>query len=160
MLEKNCFYQKEKMKKVILNKLFLLYMPLFTHLAVYGNDSILVDKIWTERQTIFVNEAQVDSILDDSVTEYYGIGCGYGRCEEIYFFSNHKFRKINVYGDTLLGKWKLEGELLTIKYDKKYRGYKRSNKFIIKYRKKDYPTIYMFKKNFFDCLIFCNYSDD
>ena len=143
-----------------MNELSLLFLLLFTNLAAYGNDSILVDKIWTERQTIFVNEVQVDSILDDSVTEYYGIGCGYGRCKKIYFYSNHQFRKIDVDGDTLLGKWNLEGELLTIKYDKKYRGHKRINKFIIKYRKKDYPTIYIFKKKIFDCLIYCNYSDD
>ncbi|MBR4729964.1 MAG: hypothetical protein IK075_06850 [Prevotella sp.] len=145
-----------------MNKVLIIYMLLFTNLAVYGNDSILVDKIWTERQTIFVNEAQIDSILDDSVTEYYGIGCGYGRCKKIYFFSDNQFRKIDVDGDTLHGKWKLEGELLTIRYNRKYRGHKRNNRFIIKYRKKNYPTIYMFifKKKLFDCLIFCNYSDE
>ena len=76
------------MKKVIMNNFLFMYLALFTNLAVYGNDSILVNKIWTERQTIFVNEAQVDSILDDSVTEYYGIGCGYGRCEKIYFLTS------------------------------------------------------------------------
>ena len=143
-----------------MNNFLFMYLALFTNLAVYGNDSILVNKIWTERQTIFVNEAQVDSILDDSVTEYYGIGCGYGRCEKIYFYSNHQFRKIDVEGDTLLGKWKLEGELLRIKYCKKYKGHKKNNKFIIKYREKDYPTIYMFKKKIFECLIYCNYNDN
>ena len=103
------------------------------------------------------NEVILVSILDDSVTEYNGIGCGYGRCKDIYFFSNHQFRKIDVDGDTLLGKWKLKGELLTIRFDRRYKGQKRNNKFIIKYREKDYPTIFMFTKKHFDCYIFCNY---
>ena len=141
-----------------MNKLLLLCLSVFTNLGVYGNDSILVDKVWTERQTIFINEAQLDSILDDSVTEYYGIGCGAGRCCELYFHSNHQFRKINVDGDTLLGKWKLEGGLLTIRYNRKYKGYKRNYKFIIKYREKDYPTLFLYTKKIFDCYVFCNYK--
>ena len=140
-----------------MNKMLLICMSFFTSIGVYGNDSILVDKVWTERQTIFVNVSQADSILDDSVTEYNGIGCGYGRCKDIYFFSNHQFRKIDVDGDTLFGKWKLKGELLTIRYDRRYKGQKRNNKFIVKYREKDYPTIFMFTKKYFDCYIFCNY---
>jgi len=59
-----------------MNKMLLICMSFFTSIGVYGNDSILVDKVWTERQTIFVNVSQADSILDDSVTEYNGIGCG------------------------------------------------------------------------------------
>ena len=121
------------MKMIIMNKLFLGSILLFTSLSIYGNDSILVNKVWTERQTIFINEEQVDSILDDSVTEYFGIGCGYGRCKELYFFGNHQFRKIDGNGDTLLGKWKFDGDLLTIRYNRKYRGYKRNHKFIVKY---------------------------
>lgn len=142
----------------IMNKLSLGSILLFTSLSIFGNDSILVNKVWTERQTIFINEEQVDSILDDSVTEYYGIGCGYGRCKELHFFSNHQFRKIEGNGDTLLGKWKLEGDILTIRYDRKYKGYKRNHKFIIKYRKKDYPTLFLFRRKIFDCYIFCNYK--
>ena len=69
-----------------MNKPILFYILLFTCLSVYGNDSIIINKVWTERQTIFLNKAQADSILDNSVTEYHGIGCGYGRCKEIYFF--------------------------------------------------------------------------
>ena len=146
------------MKKSIMNKFLLFCLPLFTSLGVYGNDSVFVDKTWTERQTIFINKAQLDSILEDSVIDYKGIGCGYGRCEEIYFFGNHQFRKINVYGDTLLGKWKFEGDLLTIKYDRKYKRYKRNYKFIVRYREKDYPTLFLFTKKIFDCYIFCNYE--
>ena len=44
-------------------------MSLFAYLGVYGDDSILVDRVWTERRTVFVNEAQQDSILADSITE-------------------------------------------------------------------------------------------
>ena len=141
-----------------MNKLLLFCLSLFTSIGVYANDSILVDKVWTERQTIFINEELVDSILEDSVTEYYGIGCGYGRCIELYFFSNHQFRKIDVYGDTLLGKWNLKDDVLTIRYDRKYRGYKRNYKFIIKYREKDFPTLFLFTRKIFDCYIFCNYD--
>jgi hypothetical protein len=147
------------MKMIIKNKMYLGSILLFTSLSIYGNDSVLVNKVWTERQTVFINEEQVDSILDDSVTEYYGIGCGYGRCKELYLFDNHQFRKIDVNGDTLLGKWKLKGDLLTIRYDRKYRGYKRIHKFIIKYREKDYPTLFLFKRKIFDCYIFCNYKN-
>ena len=116
------------------------------------------DKVWTERKTIFINKTKIDSILDKSVTDYYGIGCGYGRCREIHFFSNHQFKKIDVSGDTIYGKWKLEGELLTIRYDRRHKGHKRNYKYIIKYREKDYPTIFLFTKKFFDCQIFCNYK--
>ena len=56
-----------------MNKIVFLCMSLLTCLGLYGNDSILVDKVWTERQTIFVNESQVDSILADSIIEYNGI---------------------------------------------------------------------------------------
>lgn len=141
-----------------MNKLLLLYLSLFTSIGVYANDSILVDKVWTEKQTIFINEEQVDSILEDSVTKYYGIGCGNGRCIELYFFSNHQFRKIDVYGDTLLGKWNLKDDVLTIKYNRKYKGYKRNYKFIFKYREKDFPTLFLFTRKIFDCYIFCNYK--
>ena len=140
------------------NKLFIICMSLFTCLGVYGNDSTFVDKVWTERKTIFINKTKIDSILDKSVTDYYGIGCGYGRCREIHFFSNHQFKKIDVSGDTIYGKWELEGELLTIRYDRRHKGHKRNYKYIIKYREKDYPTIFLFTKKFFDCQIFCNYK--
>lgn len=143
-----------------MNKLLLFCISLFTYMGVYANDSILVNRVWTERQTIFINEAKLDSILEDSVTEYNGIGCGYGRCIEIYFFSNHLFRKVDVDGDTLLGKWKLEGNLLTIRYDRKYRYHKREYRFMIKYREKDYPTLFLFTRNIFDCYIFCNYNEE
>ncbi len=146
------------MKKIIKNNFFLLCLSFITSLNIYGNDSILVERVWTERQTIFVNKVQLDSILEDSMYDYNGIGCGYGRCEEIYFFRNYQFRKINVYGDTLLGKWKLEGDLLTIKYDRKYKRYKRKYKYIFKYREKDYPTLFLFTRKIIDCYIFCNYE--
>ena len=142
-----------------MKRLSLFCLSLFISLGVYANDSILVDRIWTERSTVFINESRLDSILDDTVTEYYGITCGYGRCQEIYFFSNHQFRKIAGNCDTLFGKWKLEGDLLTIRYNKKYRGYKRNYKFIIRYRKKDYPTLFLFTKRIFDCYIFCDYRE-
>lgn len=141
-----------------MNKVLLLCISLFFSMDIFANDSILVDKAWTERQTIFIDKTQLDSILDDNVTEYRGIGCGCGRCIELYFFSNHQFRKIDVYGDTLLGKWKLEGDLLKIRYNRKYNGYKRNYRFIIKYKKKDYPTLFLFTKKIFDCYIFCNYE--
>ena len=141
-----------------MNKFLFICIYLFSCLNVYSNDSLLMDRTWIERQTIFINEELLDSLLDASVTEYYGIGCGYGRCNELYFFSNHQFRKVNVNGDTLLGKWHLEGDMLTIRYDKRYRGYKRRYKFMIKYREKDYPTLFLFTRKFFECYIFCNYK--
>lgn len=141
-----------------MNKLFLFCLSLFTCIGVYANDSILVDKVWTERQTIFVYGEQVDSILSKSLMEYRGIGCGYCRCEELYFFRDHRFRKVNGNCDTLHGKWKLEGNLLSIRYDRKYKGYKRKYKFIIKYKEKEYPTLFLFSRRFFDCCIFCHYK--
>lgn len=142
-----------------LNKYLLPCLFFFINVNVYGNDSILVDRVWTERQTVFVNEAQIDSIMDDSVTEYSGIGCGYGRCREIVFYTNHRFREIDVNGDTLLGKWKLGQELMTMRYDKKYSGRKKKQRYIIRYKEKDYPTLYLFSERIFDCYIFCNYKD-
>lgn len=146
------------MKKIIQNKYILFILLLCSNLIVFANDSIFVDKVWTERQTVFVNHVKLDSLLEDSVTEYNGIGCGSGRCIEFFFSRNQEFRKINVDGDTLLGKWKLNGDLLIIKYRKKYKGQKRTYKFLFKYRDKDYPTLYLFTKDIFDCYIFCNYK--
>ena len=141
-----------------MNKLLLFCMSLFAYLGVYGEDSILVDRVWTERRTVFVNEAQQDSILADSVTEYNGICCGY-RCVEFCFYSNHQLREISAVGDTLFGKWKLEGDLLTIRYDRKYRWHKRSYKYIMRYREKDYPTLFLFDRKGYDCWIFCDYNN-
>ena len=142
----------------MMNKLLLFCWFVLCSIGAYGNDSILIDKVWTERQTIFTNRAQIDSILEDSVIVYSGIGCGYGRCEELYFLNNHQFRKVDVHRDTLWGKWKLEGDLLTIRYDRKYKRHKRNYKYNIKYRKKDYLTLFLFTRKYFDCYIFCNYS--
>ena len=148
-----------RLSSIIMNKIIVLFTLLLSCLCIYGNDPVFVDRIWTERQTIFINEAQVDSIMSDSVMEYRGIGCGYGRCVELYFFRNHRFRRIDGNCDTLHGIWKLEGELLTIRYDRKYKGYKRKCRFIIKYKEKNYPTLFLFSRRYSDCYIFCNYKE-
>lgn len=151
-------YWKEKKKKNTMNKLLILCLSFFTSMVVCANDSILVNKEWTERQTIFINEKEVNSIGEDSVIENNGIACGYDRCKKIYFLGNHQFKKIETNGNILMGQWSLKDDVLTIKYDKKYRGKKKKYKFIIKYREKEYPTLYLFTVKVFCCYIFCNYK--
>ena len=48
----------------MMNNYLFLYIFIFTSLGVYGNDSLLVDKKWTEKRTIYVNKEEIDSIGD------------------------------------------------------------------------------------------------
>ncbi len=148
------------------NKLLYFCLFIFTSIDVYSNDSILVDRVWTERRTIYVNKEEIDSIGEDSLIENYGIACGYDGCKRLEFLRNHQFRKKYPYGRDRLGKWYLEGDILTIVYDKRERFTKRKNKFKIKYRQKyirgkECPTLYLFetKGRACACFIFCNYND-
>ena len=54
-------------------------------IGVYGNDSILVNREWTERRTIYVKESEIDSIGEDTVIENNGIACGNDGCIKIEF---------------------------------------------------------------------------
>ena len=65
--------------------LLLLFMAFFTGMGAYCNDSILVNKEWTERITIFVNETSLDSIGENPIIENNGIKCGYDGCKKIFF---------------------------------------------------------------------------
>ena len=124
-----------------------------------ANDSILVDKVWTERRTIFYSEEEMDSIGEGSMIENGGIACGYAGCIKIEFLSNHRFRKVYPYGKVRLGSWYLKDDVLTIVYDKRERKEKKRYRFKIKYReKKECPTLYLFEINKIACYIFCNYK--
>ena len=124
-----------------------------------ANDSILVDKEWTERRTIFYNEEEMDSIGEGPIIEEGGIACGYAGCIKIEFLSNHRFRKVYPYGKVCLGSWYLKDDVLTIVYDKRERKEKKRYRFKIKYReKKECPTLYLFEINKIACYIFCNYK--
>ena len=124
-----------------------------------ANDSILVDKVWTERRTIFYNEEEMDSIGEGPMIEEGGIACGYAGCIKIEFLSNHRFRKVYPYGKVCLGSWYLKDDVLTIVYDKRERKEKKRYRFKIKYReKKECPTLYLFEINNIACFIFCNYK--
>lgn len=143
-----------------MNKVVFLLL-LFTKLSVYANDSIFVDKIWTERRTIFYNKEEMVFIGEDSLIEDYGIACGYFGCKEIFFFSNHQFKKIYPDGRICLGKWGLKDDLLTIVYNKRERGKKKKDKYKVKYREKEEcPTFYLFERKgrVRACYIFCNYK--
>lgn len=149
----------------MMNNYLFLYIFIFTSLGVYGNDSLLVDKKWTEKRTIYVNKEEIDSIGEDSLIENYGIACGYDGCKEIEFLSNHRFRMIFPRDTVQNGKWNLENDILTIVYDKRDKWGKKRNKFKIKYRKKhvkdkECPTLYLFaiKGRVRVCYIFCNYQ--
>ena len=76
---------KEILMICIMNKILLLFMAFFTCMGVYCNDSILVNKEWTERITIFVNETSLDSIGENPIIENNGIKCGYDGCKKIFF---------------------------------------------------------------------------
>ena len=137
-------------------------MLLFTKLGVHANDSILVEKVWTERRTIFCNKEEIGSIGEDTLIENYGIACGYWGCKEILFFSNHQFKESYPDGRAYMGKWMLKDDLLTIVYNKRERGEKKKLKFKIKYRqKKECPTLYLFeiKGRVRVCYIYCSYND-
>ncbi|MBR3075933.1 MAG: hypothetical protein IKH11_09320, partial [Bacteroidales bacterium] len=83
------------MKKIIMkNKILLCCLSLFTSIGVYANDSILVDKVWTERRIIFYSEEEMDSIGEGPMIEEGGIACGYAGCIKIEFLGNHRFRKV------------------------------------------------------------------
>lgn len=143
-----------------MNKLLFIGWLFFGSIGAYGNDSILVNREWTERLTIFVKETEIDSIGEDSVIENNGIACGYDGCIKIEFSNNYQIRKIYPNGRVRNGKWILEDDILTIVYDKKERWEKKKNKFKIKYRTKNgYPTLYLFaiKGHVRACYIFCNY---
>ena len=143
-----------------MNKLLLIGWFVLGSIGAYCNDSILVNREWTERQTIYVKEAEIDSIGEDSFIENNGIACGYDGCIKIEFLNNYIFRKIYPNGKVRHGRWILEDNILTIVYDKKERWEKKKCKFIIKYRnKKGYPTLYLFKikGRIRACYIFCNY---
>ena len=149
----------------MLNKSLFLYIFFFASLGVYGNDSLLVDKEWTERRTIFVHKKDIDSIGEDSLIENYGIACGYDGCKKLEFLTNHRFRVTYPYDRVRYGNWNLNNNILTIVYDKKEKREKKCNKFKIKYRqkyirKKECPILYLFaiKGRVRVCYIFCNYQ--
>lgn len=151
----------------MLNKSLWLFIFFFTCLGIYGNDSLLVDKEWTERRTIYVNKEEIDSIGEDSLIENYGIACGYDGCKKMEFSSNHRFRMTYPYDRILNGKWNLKNDILTIVYDKKEKWGKKRYKFKIKYRKKiikekECPTLYLFatKGHVRACYIFCYYNEE
>ena len=124
-----------------------------------ANDSILVDKVWTERRIIFYSEEEMDSIGEGPMIEEGGIACGYAGCIKIEFLSNHRFRKVYPYGKVCLGSWYLKDDVLTIVYDKRERKEKKRYRFKIKYREKEEcPTLYLFEINKIACYIFCNYK--
>ena len=149
------------MKKTIMNKLLLLCLSLFTCIGVYANDSILIEKIWTERRTILYGEEEMDSIGEGSLIENYGIACGYAGCKKIEFLTNHRFRKIYPWGEVFSGNWNLKDDVLTIIYDKRERKGKKKYRFKIKYREKEgCPTLYLFEIKGIACYIFCNYKDE
>ena len=144
----------------MLNKSFLLIILFFTCLGVYSNDSLLVDKEWTERRTIYVNKEEFDSIGENSLIENYGIACGYDGCKKLEFLTNHRFKMIYPYDRIRNGKWKLKDDILTITFNKRERK-KKKYKFKIKYKeKKECPTLYLFetKGSIRACYIFCNYE--
>ena len=124
-----------------------------------ANDSILVDKVWTEKRIIFYSEEEMDSIGEGPMIEEGGIACGYAGCIKIEFLGNHRFRKVYPYGKVCLGSWYLKDDVLTIVYDKRERKEKKRYRFKIKYReKKECPTLYLFEINKIACYIFCNYK--
>ncbi|UKK50759.1 hypothetical protein L6472_12210 [Prevotella sp. E13-17] len=143
-----------------MNKLLLFCMSLFAYLGVYGNDSILVDRVWTERRTVFYNKEEMDSIGEGPIIENSGIACGYAGCTKIEFLRNHRFRKIYPYGKVCPGRWMIKGDVLTIIYDKKERRGKKRYRFKIKYREKEEcPTLYLFEIKHIACYIFCDYHN-
>ena len=151
----------------MMNNYLFLYIFFFASLGVYGNDSLLVDKEWTERRTIFVHKKDIDSIGEDSLIENYGIACGYDGCKKLEFLTNHRFRVTYPYDRVRYGNWNLNNNILTIVYDKKEKREKKCNKFKIKYRqkyirKKECPILYLFaiKGRVRVCYIFCNYQSE
>ncbi|MBO5628663.1 MAG: hypothetical protein J5965_06225 [Aeriscardovia sp.] len=150
---------KEIMMICIMNKILLfLFMAFFTGMGAYCNDSILVNKEWTERITIFVNETSLDSIGENPIIENNGIKCGYDGCKKIFFLSDHRFKYVKPNGDVHLGTWTVKDNFLTIRFKKRVKGHKKCNIFMIKYKQKEYPTLYLFAKNRFVCYVFCNYK--
>ena len=150
----------------MLNKSYFFILFFFTCLGVYSNDSLLVDKEWTERQTIFVNKDRLYSVGEDSLIENNGIACGYDGCKKLEFLSNHRFRMIYPYDRIRNGKWNLKDGILTMVFDKREKKEIKRYKFKIKYRKKyikkkECPTLYLFesKGRVRACYIFCNYKD-
>ena len=143
----------------MLNKLFLFCLSLFACLGVYANDSILVEKVWTERRTFLYDKEEMDSIGEDSLIENYGIACGYWGCEELVFYGNHQFKKKYPDGKVRIGRWNLTDDMLTITYDKREKKTKKRYWFKVKYRvKKECPTLYLFDIKGCVCYIFCNYE--
>ena len=149
-----------------MNNSIYLFIFFFTSLGVYGNDSLFVDKEWTEKRTIYINKKDIDSIGEDSLIENHGIACGYDGCKKLEFFTNNRFRMIYPYNRVRNGKWNLKNDILTIVYDKKEKWEKKTYKFKVKYRKKrikktECPTLYLIsiKGHVRACYIFCNYKD-
>ena len=129
-------------------------------MGVYANDSILVDKVWTQRVIVIYGEEEMDSIGESPLVENDGIKCGYAGCIEIEFLRNHRFRKIYPNGEIYLGSWNLKNDILTIRYDKREREGKKKYRFKIKYREKEEcPTLYLFEMKDIACYIFCNYNE-
>lgn len=144
-------------EKGIINRFFLLCINIFIFLNIYGNDSILVDKEWTERQTIFYNGTDIYSIGEDSLIENNGIGCGHS-CKKIIFYSNNKFKIQYPNGKIRFGEWFIKDDSLTIIFDKRKRKEKKKYQFKIKYRiHKQSQTLYLFEINDICCYIFCHY---
>lgn len=131
------------------------------NINVYCNDSILVDREWTERITIFVNETEINSIGEDSVIENNGIACGYDGCKKIEFLNNHQIKKTYPNHRVRYGRWILKDDTLTITYNEREGGEKKKIRFKIKYiRKEECPTLYLFatKGRVRACYVFCAYS--
>ena len=130
-------------------------------MGVYANDSILVDKVWTQRVIVIYGEEEMDSIGEGPLVENDGIKCGYAGCIEIEFLRNHRFRKIYPNGEIYLGSWNLKNDVLTIRYDKREREGKKKYRFKIKYREKEEcSTLYLFEIKSIACYIFCNYNEE
>jgi hypothetical protein len=130
-------------------------------MGVYANDSILVDKVWTQRVIVMYDKEEMDSIGEGPMVENHGIKCGYAGCIEIEFLRNHRFRKIYPNGEIYLGSWNLKNDVLTIRYDKREREGKKKYRFKIKYREKEEcPTLYLFEIKSIACYIFCNYNEE
>lgn len=141
-----------------MNKVLLLCLAFFACLRVFANDSILVDKVWTERRTILYDKEEMDTIGEDSLIEDCGIACGYSGCEEMVFYGNHQFKKKYPDGKVRIGKWNLTDDILTITYDKREKRRKKY-RFKIKYRvKKECPTLYLFEIKGCVYYIVCNYD--
>ena len=76
-----------------MNNYLFLDIFIFTSLGVYGNDSLLVDKKWTEKRTIYVNKEDKNNIqIYQGDLNSQGQRHGQGKCTTPYY--------------VLIGQWK------------------------------------------------------